>query len=346
MKKIINFAELQSDVDRLEHLVSRILERKGFRMVRKRSIGPDKGRDLIFQENLDSLIKPKTRNWVVQCKLSESNIGYGEVDNIEKTVKMYEADAYLLVVSSDVTESLMDYVHSFANDFDTERCTYHELQEEILANLDLFCEYFPQSYQEYIERWQGEQIDLLASIKMTKHSYTQPGEWDSLGRWYTYHGGWYQGNLQLKKMQKKSTLIIENPNESGANQFAVALYGERVNNQVRQLNICKPSSIKFSCLYEGEFVLNLDITGEDMRPYYIAYSFGTPISDPHDSFDGYARYANYNLSNKKKIGQYLGIERIVHEDLIRLFSVAPIIVNRICFTTTKTAKIRDLLIFS
>jgi len=74
MQKIVNFRELQSDGDRFEQLVTRLLERKGFRMLRKRAIGPDKGKDFIFEENLESLIKSKKRIWVVQCKLAVSNI--------------------------------------------------------------------------------------------------------------------------------------------------------------------------------------------------------------------------------------------------------------------------------
>jgi hypothetical protein len=346
MEKIVDFKELQSDGDRFEHVVTRILQRKGFKMIRKRAIGPDKGRDFIFEESLDSLVKPKKRKWVVQCKLSVSNVGFSGVNNIEKTLKVYGAESYLLVVSSDVTVSLIDYLDSFSGEYDIDRWTYHELQEELLMNLDIFSEYFPKSYTGYMERWHRTEIDICNSLKKTTHTFSNQLIWDSTRRWQAYHSAWCNGNLQVKKMQNKVTILIENPVNSKQNQFAVALNGETYRDEFRLLNICKPQKLEFTCLYDGEFVFNLEVTGEDRNPYFIAYASGLPYKNPHESSDGYYRYANYHICEKNKIGRYLKVERIVSEDLIKLYSVAPLIVNRICLTTTKTAKIRDLKIFA
>ena len=53
-------------------------------------------------------------------------------------------------VSKDITEKLMDYLVKCSNSFDVTRWTYHELEEELLSNLDLFGEFFPTSYSKYI----------------------------------------------------------------------------------------------------------------------------------------------------------------------------------------------------
>jgi len=345
MQKIVDFGELRSDGDRFEHVVTRILERKGFKMIRKRAIGQDAGRDFVFVENLQSQLKLKTRKWVVQCKLSASNVVCSGVRDIDKTIKQYSSGAYLLVVSSDVTESLMNYLHSLSGEYDVERWTYHELEEELLLNLDLFSEYFPKSYLRYMERWTGKEVDITNRLEVTNQDFSGPLAWDSTRRWQTYHGRWYKGKLQVKLIKRTTTIYMEKSKETDEKWFAIALYGEMHKDEHRLINICKPTKLVFSYKNLGEFVCHLEITGEDRRPYFLAYVAGVVDTGPYITHDGISGYANYNIGTKKTNAKYIKVERLVSEDLMRLYSVAPLLVNRICFTTERNARIKDLKIF-
>jgi Holliday junction resolvase-like predicted endonuclease len=347
MKKIIDFGELRSDGDKFEHIVCRLLERKGLRLIRHRAIGQDKGRDLIFEENLQSRLLPKKRRWVIQCKLTASNVNWDKVDNIEKTLKCYEADSYLLIVSKDITEKLMDYLEKCSNSFDVTRWTYHELEEELLSNLDLFGEFFPTSYSNYIGLWQGTDIDICRSLEKTNHSFSKFNEWDSSRRWWTYHIGWFSGKLTIKKINRENTIILENSKEASNVQFGIALYGSRQGAAFRNLNISRPNYMSFNFMNDGDFVCNLQVMGEDRNIYYLAYYTSDLQKDPYASEDPSGmKYGNYCIGGSKSKNRYCKVERLVAKDLLRLFGVAPLIIDRICFTVSNKAKIKSLLFSS
>jgi Holliday junction resolvase-like predicted endonuclease len=343
MNKIVDFNELQSDGDKFEHVVCRLLERKGLRLIRPRASGPDKGRDLIFEESMESLILQKKRRWVVQCKLSKSIVNWNKIQDIEKTLRCYSADSYLLVVSSDVTENLMDYLEKCSEEFDITRWTYLELEEELLSNLDLFGEFLPKSYSTYMNLWRGVEIDICSSFKKTNHAFTKLDEWDSSGRWHTYHTGWVYGNLKIKRINKKNTIILENSKESNITQFGVALYGEMHGSEYRNLNICRPKYMSFSYMNDGNFVCNLQVLGEDKRVYFLAYYTSDIIRSPNISEDPAGiKYANYCIGDSKKKRSYCKVERLITKDLLKLYSVEPLIIDRICFTVTRSTKIKSI----
>lgn len=348
MKKIIDFNELQSDGDKFEHIVCRLLERKGLKLIRHRASGSDKGRDLIFEENLKSQIFPRKRRWVVQCKLStKPSTSWDKVRDVEKTLKCYDADSYLLVVSNDVTENLMDYFEACSKSFDITRWTYYELEEEFLSNLDLFGEFFPKSYSKYMDLWKGSEIDVSGSLVETAHSFRKFNEWDSSGRWITYHTGWFSGDLQIKKINRENTIILKNSKEINNSQFGVALYGERQKSQFRNLNVCKPSHLSFKFINDGDFVCNLQVIGADRKIYFIAYYTSDLQKDAYPSEDPSGiKYANYCIGESKKKNAYSKVERLVTKDLLRLYGVEPIVLDRICFTVTNEAKLKSLKISS
>lgn len=344
MKRIIDFGELKSDGDKFEHIVCRLLERKGFKLIRHRATGPDKGRDLIFEENLQSRLLHKKRRWVIQCKLTASNVSWDKIDDIEKTMKCYEADSYLLVVSKDITEKLMDYLEKCSNSFDVTRWTYHELEEELLSNLDLFGEFFPISYFNYIGLWQGTDIDVSKSLEKTKYSFSKFNEWDSTRRWWTYHTQWFSGELIIKTINRENTIILANSKNANNAKFGIALYGVTQGNAFRNLNITRPSYISFSYMNNGDFACNLQLLGEDRNIYYLAYYTSDLPKDPHVSQDlSNMKYGNYFIGGSKSKNRYCKVERLVAKDLLRLFGVAPLMIDRICFSVSNRAKIKSLI---
>ncbi|WP_433938566.1 restriction endonuclease [Paenibacillus lautus] len=138
------------DPERFELLVREVLiKEEGVMRVRKIGDGnePDAGRDLEVDWVLPDKNPYKSPNDVpyvrlnilVQCKAYKRNVGKDRVNDIRDTIDMHKAHGYLLVVSSNITRTLTDYLKELRGrgDYWIDWWTRNELEDRLRKHLDI-----------------------------------------------------------------------------------------------------------------------------------------------------------------------------------------------------------------
>jgi hypothetical protein len=99
---MLDFSELGGNGRGLEQLVREILLAMDFRPSWS-GVGPDDGRDLLFEERGLPVLGGKIRRWLVSCKdnsISGAAVGVGELGSVVDLVKQHGAEAFLLVCTT------------------------------------------------------------------------------------------------------------------------------------------------------------------------------------------------------------------------------------------------------
>ena len=122
--------------------------------------GPDGGKDLIVTADVeDGLGAYQRRRYLVECKHyahSARAVTPSDVGNVVHKITKFEADAYLLVTSTTVTNNLMEELDAISTDprlpFVTLCWNRNRLQQELLKHDAVFATYFPRSFAQYRSR--------------------------------------------------------------------------------------------------------------------------------------------------------------------------------------------------
>lgn len=124
--------------------------------------GADQGRDLIFIEIQKGPINSVAVKWLVQCKdnsASGKSVTEGEVGSIIDKVRQHKANGFLLITTTTAATSLKSKLDgldlSNSGEIQTQIWDKHELLSLLLqpGNEDLIRQYFPKSYDKYIEKF-------------------------------------------------------------------------------------------------------------------------------------------------------------------------------------------------
>ncbi|MFD8736565.1 restriction endonuclease [Streptomyces sp. NPDC059618] len=118
---MLDFRELAPDGEDLEQLVRELALSLGYR-AKWSGRGADGGRDLLLEEPGDMLLGAKTRNWVISCKhmahakggagRSVNGEDVGSIGGIVDAVAQHDADAFLLVCSTQPSSALVSRLES------------------------------------------------------------------------------------------------------------------------------------------------------------------------------------------------------------------------------------------
>lgn len=140
----------QINSDRFELLVRELLLKEDG-VIRVRKIGainePDAGRDLEVEwafPDLNPFKRPESNPYVignilVQCKAYTRSVGKDKVNDIRDLIDMHSSNGYLLVVSSSITKTLLEYLKKLRGKGEhwVDWWTRHELEDKLRKNLDI-----------------------------------------------------------------------------------------------------------------------------------------------------------------------------------------------------------------
>jgi len=157
---IIDFSEIpiknsKKDLsDEFELFARDYLEMKGFTIINGPDRGPDLGRDLIVEEQLDGIIGNVKRRWLVSCKhFAHRGKAVGKSDEIDinDRVKSNNCDGFLGFYSTLPSSPLVKKLEGLKKVnfviFDKEKISNDLCRSSDETNL--FRRYFPKSYDKY-----------------------------------------------------------------------------------------------------------------------------------------------------------------------------------------------------
>lgn len=110
---MLDFTELRGNGRGLEQLMRELLVVLGFHP-QWSGVGPDGGRDLLFDEFGSDILGRKPRRWLVSCKdyaASGKAVGADDVSGLVETCQQHNADGFLLVCTTHPSSSTVTRLH-------------------------------------------------------------------------------------------------------------------------------------------------------------------------------------------------------------------------------------------
>lgn len=97
-----------------ESFCRELLEKMGFRNVRNvgKAEAADGGRDIEAIEYINTLVGVESRKWIFQCKHLKSSIRKKDLFGIRNILEQYNANAFGLLSTGDLTPDTIDYLDS------------------------------------------------------------------------------------------------------------------------------------------------------------------------------------------------------------------------------------------
>lgn len=136
-----------------ENLIDDLYSDEGWEVEFHAGEGPDGGRDLVISRYIENSDGNKVlERFVVQCKRYSTTVNRSQVQDISDTITRYGAYGYVLAVTSDISEPLMQKLRDL-----TERgkiCVSlrpFQIYDLIAKHEARFQKYFPDDYSKYIE---------------------------------------------------------------------------------------------------------------------------------------------------------------------------------------------------
>jgi len=131
-------------------------------------VGPDGGRDLVISRTTKKDDgKKEFEKYVVQCKRYKSTVNKSHVPEIRDTVELNYASGYILAVTSDISEPLMQKFRGY-----TERgiiCKTlrpKQIRDLIMKHESRFQKYFPEEYKTFLnEKRIIRKDDVLKAVE-------------------------------------------------------------------------------------------------------------------------------------------------------------------------------------
>ncbi|WP_339746978.1 restriction endonuclease [uncultured Rubinisphaera sp.] len=140
----------QIDHEDLEFLTADLLRSKGFTIESAPSRGPDQGKDLLAIRNrTDDIGYIESEKLMVECKhfyKSGKSVREKDIGNFETKMKQHNANRYLLVTTSNISETVKNQLLAVTKDQSSSRkATYwtkHDLNEMLEHNQVIYEKYF------------------------------------------------------------------------------------------------------------------------------------------------------------------------------------------------------------
>jgi Restriction endonuclease len=106
---MLDFTQLPKDGVDFERLIREMLLAMGYRAYWSGK-GPDGGRDLLCVEERESIFRPDSRTWLIECKhfaRAGRSVGVDDLGDILTKCAQHSADAYLLACSTQPSSSVV-----------------------------------------------------------------------------------------------------------------------------------------------------------------------------------------------------------------------------------------------
>ena len=160
----VNIDFSQIDNEDLEFLTADLLRSKGFTIESATSRGPDQGKDLLAIRNrTDDIGYVETEKLMVECKhFYKSGKSVREIDigNFETKMKQHNANRYLLVTTSNISETVKNQLLAVTKDQSSPRkATYwakHDLNEMLEYNQGI--------YEKHFHSWSAEAKEAVEYV--------------------------------------------------------------------------------------------------------------------------------------------------------------------------------------
>jgi hypothetical protein len=163
---MLDFKELSKDGQEFELLTREILFKLGYHVYWSGK-GQDAGKDLICEEEYQSIFQANSRRWLIQCKHnahSGKSVGITDLDDISNSCIQHQANGYVLVCSTHPSSTVVERLEGFtANKSNDIIATYWDSVkiERVLSTVKLWSlaqRFFPISAN--IEAWKIYATDL------------------------------------------------------------------------------------------------------------------------------------------------------------------------------------------
>lgn len=146
---LINLLSLSSN--EFEDLICDLFTEGGYNIIFKAGEGPDGNRDMMLSNEYDDGLTSITRKYIVQCKRQKNTIGIGDVSDIRDTLERYNADGFILAVTSRISQPLNSKLADM-----TSRSIYsyrpllpNDIYKLLFKHEDIFLNYFPDEFEKY-----------------------------------------------------------------------------------------------------------------------------------------------------------------------------------------------------
>jgi len=161
--KQLDFREIK-DGHRFEELVAEFFRSLGYQglNVNLSGVGPDGGRDILFEFTVPDEIKVATRRWVIQCKFLTRSVSVADLGkrSIKDLIVSYDACGYLLICRERPTSGLTSHFERL-----TENCkdrylyeiwTGEQFKNKLLVEAEpLHQQFFPKYFDYLLSKRQG-----------------------------------------------------------------------------------------------------------------------------------------------------------------------------------------------
>lgn len=138
----------QVSYEEFEFLVEDLLEVKGFTIVSRPARGSDRGKDIIaVRDTKDDMGVIGRERYLVECKhFKKASVKEADIGNWQSKMQVHQANRYLLVTSSLVSETVKDQLAALTADNGDNRSAIFwarsDLQELLLRHSDVKNKYF------------------------------------------------------------------------------------------------------------------------------------------------------------------------------------------------------------
>ncbi|HVU53529.1 MAG TPA: restriction endonuclease [Puia sp.] len=163
--KQLDFNEIK-DGHRFEELVAEFFRSLGDlgSKVNLVGVGPDGGKDILYEFQIPDLIKGGTRRWVIQCKFHRRNISVPDLGgiSIKDLIVSHDACGYLLICRERPTSGLSEHFEKLAKScrdrYLYEIWTGEQFKQKLLlAPETLHQQFFPEYFDYLLSKPQKSQ---------------------------------------------------------------------------------------------------------------------------------------------------------------------------------------------
>jgi hypothetical protein len=168
----INFETIS--FEDFEFLCEDLLRTKGFTIKSRPSRGPDKGKDIIAVRDVsDDMGITFREEWLVECNHFAANnrsVREVHIGNFEVKMKLHNANRYLLITSSTVSENVKDQLKAISEDQSSSRMATFWAKHDLVRMLKEYTDV----HDRYFSSWEKQAIEA-ANMLNSHHGSAHRG---------------------------------------------------------------------------------------------------------------------------------------------------------------------------